>query len=235
MLEVMHVMQLIGGVAETDYHAGRGGDVFAPVAKERQRRAMSFLMNQGLAIPQALYDPKIINRISPNGQVSEMTSMPKLILSSLLSESRIQRMVDNEVANGANAYTVAELVRDLNRSVFHEVYSPTPMISLQRRAIQRAYLETLDKRINGTSASKTDLKPLAKEDLRLVALRIDKALPLAKDNITRLHLRETRRDIQNILNNRYATQGGGAAFDPFSMFFLTAPNGSCWSRAFARD
>ncbi len=234
MLEVMHVMRLVGGVAETDYHSGRGGDVFAPVPAAKQAAAVQFLLTQGLNVPMSLYAPKIMNKIQPDGSLRQMTGIPNMLLSSLLSEGRIQRMVDNELANGASTYSVARLVGDTTRSVFKEVAMPQPKIDLYRRSIQRSYLETIDKRVNGGTATKTDLKPLAKEELRLLALRIDKAIPKVKDPMTVLHLRETRKDIEKILNNKFATQQGGG-FDMMSMFFINGPEGSCWARAFTPE
>jgi hypothetical protein len=232
MLEINHVMRMVGGVAEADYHVGQGGAVFVPVSKARQKAAVQFLSTHGLDVPNALYDQKLLSRIAPNGFVSQATAMPRMILTALLADSRIGRMTDNEVANPASAYTVASMVSDITDNVFHELATPTPTVSVYRRALQRTYLDTMDKKINATT--KSDLRLVAKAELIDLAGKIALALPKTTDKMTRLHLMETRSDIKKVLENRYTTPGTAQPMSlaDFMMGFglvETAGSGeNCW-------
>jgi len=233
MTELMHVAALVGGVVETDYHAGRGGDVFKPISKDEQRRAVAFLMTKGIDRPAGLYDPALINKIQPDGVLDQSVAIPRMLLSSLLSEGRVRRLADFESRHGKDAYPVEALVTDVTSGFWRELSEPKPRVDAYRRSLQREYLKTIDGKINGASASKTDLKPLAKETLRSLAKRIDASVPRAADRMTAIHLRESRKDIEKILAGKFSeSQGGGMSF--FDFFFISdaaKKNKACWSHA----
>ncbi|HEU4754459.1 MAG TPA: zinc-dependent metalloprotease, partial [Armatimonadota bacterium] len=176
-LELMHVSRLVGGVVTLDFHAGRGGDVYRPVPAAEQRAAAQFLLAEGLTTPPELMDPNLRNRVAASGAISQATSMGRLLLNSLLAETRVQRMFDNEAANGKAAYTVAQLMTDVRAGLWRELQQPAPVVDIYRRDLQRSYLATLDRKLNGGQASATDLRGLAREHLRLLAKDLDRALP----------------------------------------------------------
>jgi len=228
--ELMHAIQSVGGVIETDYHYGRGGDVFKPVAKTQQKAAVAFLLDKGMHVPASLYDPRLLNKIQPVGVVQQATGISTSLISSLLNDGRIRRMLDNEALNGSNAYTVSELVADVNRGIWSELALPTPKVDIYRRSLQRSFLSTMDGKVNGSSANTSELRPVAKAELRALARRIDLALPKTVDPVTKAHLVESRRDIEQILNNKYTTPGGVARPISLADLFGLKDNGDgCWS------
>ncbi|MCC7231195.1 MAG: zinc-dependent metalloprotease [Fimbriimonadaceae bacterium] len=208
LMEIMHVAKNVGGVIETDNHGGRGGDVFKPVPAEKQRRAVRFLLKEGLRIQPELVDKSILNRIQPEGVVNLTTGTASMILSSLLSEGRVRRMFDIEETQGKGAYRVSEMVEDITQGVWSELSSPAPKIDIYRRNIQRLYLTTMDAKTTVNS----DLKLYVKEALRGLAHRIDKALPKTQDRMTAMHLKESRSDIEKILTGKMA-KGSATAVD----------------------
>src|SRR5439155_12401074 len=111
--ELRHVATIVGGVIETDYHAGRGGEVFQPVPKERQAQAVAFLVREGFRTPTELLLPEILNRIESSGATDRVLGGQQLLLLILLSESRVKRLLDQEALGGEKAYTVRQLVSDL--------------------------------------------------------------------------------------------------------------------------
>jgi hypothetical protein len=233
-LELYHVLGLVGGVVETDYHVGRGGDVFTPVSRAEQARAVKFLMSTGIARPPMIYDPVIVNKISPDGVTDSSVSIPNALVSNLLSEGRIRRMVDLETRYGKQAYTVNQLVADITSGVWTEVGTAKPAIGTYRRSLQRSYLKQLDTKVNGASAPQSELRPVAKARLRTLAKQIDKAIPKAADAATRMHLQESRLDIEKILNGKYTANTGGGSFDLSSMFFFQdghKHDPGCWSHS----
>ena len=65
--ELSSVAKMVGGVEEMRYHAGRGTVPFKPVAAERQRKAVKFLLERGFTRPDALLDPQVLWRMAPYG------------------------------------------------------------------------------------------------------------------------------------------------------------------------
>jgi len=197
LTELIHVAELVGGVVETDYHAGRGNDVFRPVPAETQARAVALIVDKGFNASPALYDPKILNRIMPDGLVYSVRQDQVLFLDYLLSSGKIARLQDDEALNGAKAYRVSQLVTSVTDGIWSELGQAHPKVNLFRRELQRAYLETMDSHINGTT--RDDLRLYARSALTALAHRLDKASHLAGDQITGLHLADSRKQIELIL------------------------------------
>ena len=228
--ELNHVAMLVGGVVETDYHYGRGGDVFKPVPKTQQKAAVALLLDKGMHVPTSLYSPQILNKITPTGVVSQATGISNVFLNTLLSEGRIRRLLDNEAVNGPNAYTVTDLVSDLTGGIWSETAMPSPKIDIYRRSLQRQYLSTMDGKVNGSGATTSDLRPVVKADLRNLAHRIDVAVARTTDVPTKNHLLESRRDIENILNNKYKPATASSSSFSFADLFGIKDTGKdgCW-------
>jgi hypothetical protein len=204
-LELGHVLELVGGVTETDYHSGRGTDVFKPVEADRQARAVKFLVDHAFFRTNALYSRQVLDKITPTGDLDLVTGQAKAILSLLLQESRLRRIEDDEAEYGNSSYSLAELSKDLSEGIWRGLNQPTPVVDLYQRVLQRGYLKTLDGKINGSAASQTDFRFLAKADLQSTATKIDSALLRTKDTTTALHLKQCRKDIENIILNKYAS------------------------------
>ena len=147
-----------------------------------------------------------------------MAAQQRSLLSSLLSSSRINRLFDAEVLNGDDAYTVVELVGDIQDGVFSELKAGAPKIDPLRRNLQRAYLDIL-KREFGDSAPAVPTIPTGRpsrgggdfsprvSELRSVARvspkRLDQQIAAAqgkvKDAATVAHLEDIRAQIHDIL------------------------------------
>jgi hypothetical protein len=212
-LELMHVVRNVGGIVETDYHAGRGGEVFKPVDAKKQRECVLFLLNEGLRIQPELVDKTLLNRIQPDGVVNLTTGTASLVLNQLLNDARVRRMFDTEVQQGAASYSVSEMVDDVTSGVWSELGTPAPKIDIYRRGIQRQYLTVMDTK----STVNNDLKLYVKEALKGLARRIDKALPKTKDRMTALHLKDSRSEIEKILLGKKQS-AAPAPFDFSSLF-----------------
>lgn len=198
--ELGHVAKLIGGVAETDYHAGRGGEVFKHVPKAKQAEAMQFLLANAFQTPKDLLVPAILNRIEPSGVADRVLNGQRGLLTGLLAEARVKRMIDNQALNGPQAYTVLQMVTELQAGVWSELNQPNPTVDLYRRNLQRAYIQTVKSRVTGDSAAQNELKPILLGALRDLAATIDKVAPKTTDKNTKLHLQDSRAEIERILN-----------------------------------
>ncbi len=225
--ELYHVVENIGGVIESDNHAGRGGVVFRQNPVEKQRRAVKFLATTGMQTPKGLFTPEIRDRIAPDGLVGDVVGQQRFLFSALFNEDRVSRMFDLETANPKNHLSVEEMLKTVQGGVFTELASPAPKIDIFRRNLQRSYLTAMDGRINGYSATKTDLKLLVKAELKALAKQIDAAMPKTKDKLTSLHLAQTREDIGKILADKFSKDSGGGGFEMLSMFGIEK---ATWSK-----
>ncbi len=63
--EMRHLVPIVGGSVMTDYHAGRGGVVFAPVPKEQQKKAVALIIDQLIRTPGFHFPPAIMSNLSP--------------------------------------------------------------------------------------------------------------------------------------------------------------------------
>jgi len=215
-LELMHAAKYVGGVIETNWHAGHGGAVFKPVDAAQQRRCVKFLLDEGFRLQPELADPVILSRIAPEGQVRSINGGGNLMLTVLLGDSRIRRMFDAEAQLGSKAYTVENMVDDITNGVWSELDAKSPTVDIYRRETQRQYLNTLDGKVNG--AGTNDLRIISLEKLRGLAKRIDKALPRTSDRLTALHLKDSRLMIEKIITGKTAKAGSAPAFDLSALF-----------------
>ncbi|MBX3120202.1 MAG: zinc-dependent metalloprotease [Fimbriimonadaceae bacterium] len=202
MMWLMQVVQYVGGVVETDYHAGRGGEVFKPVSAAYQRKAVNFLTTTGLQTPMYLLQSSILGRIEPNGVVNRVSGVQNLILNQLLNDARARRMFDAEAQLGQSAYRVSEMCAQLREGSWSELREAKPRIDIYRRNLQRTYLSTIDGRLNGASKTQTDLRLYLKIELKNLAKQIDKAIPVSADQITAMHLADSRKEIERIIQGK---------------------------------
>ena len=215
LTELIHVSELIAGVVETDYHAGRGGDVFQPVSKQQQAKAVQFLLDNAFHMDPAMFPARILNKIEPEGVTYSVALDQTLFLNILLSPGSIRRMFDNEALNGNNSYPVSTLVNDLSSGLWSELQASAPKIDVYRRNVQRTYLDICDNRINGNQ--KDELRIYLRNSLEHIQNRLTQALPHTQDWITRLHIRDCRKQIEQILAGKTsrAASGGFSTFSPF--------------------
>ena len=201
-LELNHVAKLVGGVYDTDYHAGRGGAVYAPVPKEQQAKAVHFLVTKGLTLGPGYYNKAILDRVQSDGYIGLAGASQTMVMMTLFAESRVGRMFDNEAENGANAYTVHQMVSDVQRAVWAELFNPRPVIPLNRRTLQLSYLEIVDGRLNGTSGSKSEFRTIARASLKGLSSTIVAKLHKTRDPATIAHLEACRDRIKEILEGK---------------------------------
>ncbi len=198
--ELGHVVNIIGGVNQTDYHGGRGGEVFRPVGKEQQDKALKFLLEFGFKTPKDLLVPSILYRVQSTGAVNQVLSTQRFLLANLLNEARIQRMLDAETFMPLLAYKPSQMITDLQAGIWSELAQPVPVVDLYRRNLQRVYLESMRPILVGDGASQSELRAIARGSIKSLAGTVDKAIVKTKDQATLLHLQDCRTQIDRILN-----------------------------------
>ncbi|MFN3649825.1 MAG: zinc-dependent metalloprotease [Armatimonadota bacterium] len=199
--ELMHVVAVVGGVTETNYHAGRGGLVYVPVDASQQRRAVQFLLKSGFSTPWDLLRKEILGRIEASGATDRVIVSQNRLLSALLSESRIKRMTEQLSLNGGKGYTPLQLIEDLRGGLWSELGEAKVAIDPYRRNLQRTFIQLLTAQAApGTAATRSDLRSLSRGSLVSTKTAIQAALKKPMDTTTRLHLEDMLSVIDQALN-----------------------------------
>jgi hypothetical protein len=254
-LEIGHVANVVGGVDSRELYAGQVGTRFTVVPKATQAAAVQFLLANAFTAPTFLANGDILRRIEPFGIVNRVRVAQTSLLSSLLQISRLDRMIEQSALNPA-AYTPLQLLTDLRTGLWSELRAPAKPIDIYRRNVQRAYLDTLDNRLNGGPEPTDEVRALLKGELRAVDQQIASALPAVTDAVTRRHLQDARDTIAAMLDPRaqrarpgltIALTGrgadGSAAADPrvltserydFERDPFLQPSISCWQDLIVR-
>ncbi len=213
------VAKLVGGVVENRVLAGRGGETFARVPKERQKEAVKFLLDNAFATPTKLLAPAIVNQFKYSGSAADVSGQQKALLASLLGAGRLNRLADAEVVCPPDkCYTVVELVNDVQDGVWSELKADAPKIDPLRRGLQRTYLDLLKAEFDdkdagpaaptgprgrvsddGDGGKSSELRAVARVSLRELSRQIAAALPKVKDAITKDHLEDCKSEIEDVL------------------------------------
>ncbi len=155
-----HVLANVGGMYLENNSMDDGQKSFIFVDKEKQKKAVQFLNKEILSYPKWLFDNEIrkytfLNRQTPNGVIEQSPSVllknaQAFILWDLLAESRLMRMMENELVNGKDAYTIVELMDDLHDNIF-AVTERGGQPDVMQRNLQKNFLDAL---ITAASESK---------------------------------------------------------------------------------
>ncbi len=213
------VAKQVGGVVEYRTLGGRGDETFVRVPKEKQKEAVRFLLASLFTTPTKMLNPKVVNQFKYNGVANDIMAQQRATLSSLLSASRLNRLFDAEVMGADKAYSVVELVGDLQEGLFSELKDAAPKVDPLRRNLQRAYLDILkrefDKDASASAAAPmlprgfpgasddgprvSELRSVARVSLTKLAKQIETAQPKTKDAASAAHLEDTLSEIHSIL------------------------------------
>jgi hypothetical protein len=200
LTELNHVVGMVGGVAETDYHYQRGGSaVYESVPAADQKRAVQFLLDNAFATPTSLLTPDILSRLEASGVTNRVLSNQAILLSRLLVDMRLVRMIDQEVLSkgkGKPIYTMAAMMEDVRHGIFSELGAPKVTIDPIRRNLQRSYIGQISSRLTSSSS---DVRPIARKCLMDTQAAVKAALPRATDASTRAHLVDLNQILQQTL------------------------------------
>lgn len=206
-----HVAAVIGGVESRELLGT--GERFVPIPREKQREAMQWLRENAFATPRRFIRGDILMRIEPEGAVNRIRDAQASVLSTLISEPRIARLIDYEALDGEEnaGYTVTEMMTEMRDAIWSELGAGSVRVDVYRRNLQRAHLRQIDLLLNpprppgqGTTAPPppppaSDTRPVLRAELREIDRRAAAAQGRAGDAMTRIHLEDVRAEIARIL------------------------------------
>ena len=211
-----HSASNIGGVYETYKTYDQSGAVYTFVPKSRQKKNMLFLQDQLFTTPKWLINKAIFDKIEYSGNIERIRSLQERTLNTLLDISRMGRLIENESINGAEAYTLLNMMDDLRLGIWSELASGKT-IDIYRRNLQRAYIDrmrylmTVDQQpkimsfgryTKGTKVTinQSDIRAAVRGELSTLKQAIKNALAKTPNRNTLYHLQDAIKRIDAILD-----------------------------------
>jgi len=126
------------------------------------------------------------------------------------------RMIENEAINGSKAYTLLEMMSDLKKGIWREIYTNQP-IDVYRRNLQLAYLDRINyimteeqgsvpsffrSRVTTVKVSQSDIRTIAVGQLSELEKEIKKSIKKNSDTMSKMHLETAATKINRILNGK---------------------------------
>ncbi len=202
--ELNHVAAIVGGFNSQQKHAGQDGVRFVIVPRERQMAAVRFLNDNAFATPTWALKTDILRRIEPAGALTRVNAAQERVLNSLLSNTRFDRLVEQEAIDGAAAYRPADFLADVRRGIWRELDAPAVRVDVYRRRLQNSYLDLLSLKLNGRIPVADDYRSLIRAELRDLNTALGLAAVRAQDRATRAHLADARDQIAKALDPKFA-------------------------------
>lgn len=227
--ELNHVTAIVGGFNSQQKHGGQDGVRFVIVPKERQVAAVRFLNENAFATPSWAVKADILRRIEPLGALARVNAAQERVLNSLLSNTRFDRLVEQEAIDGAVAYRPSDFMSDVRRGIWSEIEAGPVKIDVYRRNLQNSYIDLLSNKLNVRPSVTDDYRALIKAELRDLSNALNAAMPRAVDRATRAHLADARDQIAKALDPKFAppTTPAVPAF-PFGFDETDQYNLNCW-------
>ena len=215
--EAAHVTKIVGGMNKQEKAASQGGPVWTPVSRARQKDAVKFLNDEVFSTPTAMIKTDLLRKLESDGNINRVTGAQSRTLSSLVSNTKLQRMVEYEAlaSKKSDVYTVGEMLTDLRRGLWKEIYSGAS-VDAYRRRLQTTYLEAMASKIKppapsaqdvalaqlfgGGIVSTRDFRPLLKDEMRILDRELTSAIGRTSDRVSRAHLSDARDQIKDMLS-----------------------------------
>ena len=210
-----HVAANIGGVYEEYKTYDQEGAVYTHVDKEKQQRAMKFLQDELFETPEWMINQDIFNKIEFDGNIERIRGMQQRTLNNILDFGRMARLMENEEINGNKAYSLMDMMTDLRKGIWSEVYNGRT-IDRYRRNLQRAYVERMGELMteeqeaiparwriwvtrSNVNVSQSDIRPVVRGELTTLQRQLRNSVN-SGDTLTRYHKQDLLKRIDLILN-----------------------------------
>ena len=211
-----HVTANVGGIYEYYHTYDQKKDNYIHVEKDKQKRALQFLLDELYETPEWLIVPEIYNKIQYDGYLEQIRNYQDRNLSNLLDFGRMARMMENEELNGNEAYALKDMMSDLRNGIFQELKRGEEIDRI-RRNLQRSYVSQLHKvmteeqskvparyrrYINQSSIDviNSDVRVIARAELNQLERDLKRAQRITRDEMTKHHIEDLLIRVDNILN-----------------------------------
>lgn len=209
-----HVVKNIAGIYETPKTEEQEGGIYEFVPKAKQKEAMVFLNRQLFTTPAWLINNTAINTRTGNNSIATIATRQEAVLSRIVSGATFAKLIRAEAESGNKAYTMIEMMDDLQRGIWSELHNNCA-IDVYRRNLQKSYIERIGSLISQNFSgsgvmifnfgptidiSKSDIISILRGNLRSLKVDIIKAMPSKKDKMSQYHLQDIIDRINKILD-----------------------------------
>lgn len=209
-----HVATNVGGLSENFKTYEQKGAVYAYLPKAKQEDALAFFNKNLFTTPLWMINSEELGKFDNGTILNRIKGVQTGTLGSLLSATRIARLLDNQTKNGSKAYTLTEMFTALKSSIFS-----TGRPDAFKRNLQRAFVEDLeglmtkDLDLPGSlsadaaagygytpiNVSLSDIRPIVRMELKNL-LATTKARAKSGDAISKAHYDDLGIRIKDILD-----------------------------------
>jgi hypothetical protein len=207
-----HVAKYVAGIMETPKMVEEEGAVYELVPESKQKEAVDFLNKQVFTTPTWLINQDIFARTGQSA-LNVIGGVQDNVLNNLLSTRTLNKLADAQAAIGNNAYQMVELLNDLKKGIWSELAARKP-VDIYRRSLQKSYIGILSGLLNPVTSSltvsgftvtsnstdKSDIKSVVRAHLTTLRLEIISATAGIADPMTKYHLQDLAKRIDNALN-----------------------------------
>ncbi|WP_199119876.1 zinc-dependent metalloprotease [Pedobacter sp. ASV28] len=216
-----HVSKNVGGIYENPKTVDQEGLIYERTPAAMQKEALNFLSAQVFTTPKWLLDQSILDNINENPLVV-VSKLQNAAISRVVSTRVLGNLIAAEAADGAAAYKISDLFKDLNASIFTELKGGAA-IDVYRRNLQKAYVDRLISIVNppaapagaaaptfgrgsaapsGLTANQTDAVSVVKGQLRELDKAIKASAASQSDTLSKYHLEDLSDRIQQALDKK---------------------------------
>ena len=138
-----------------------------------------------------------------------MRSLQVSTLNDLLGWGKLGRVIENAALNGNDAYSIMDLTADIRNGIWSELRSGSA-IDTYRRNLQRAHIERLGELLtedetntrfgDSIDASQSDIRAIARAELKRLQASIRAAIPRTSDSMSKIHLEDALERVNNTLD-----------------------------------
>ncbi|MEL7145108.1 MAG: zinc-dependent metalloprotease [Bacteroidota bacterium] len=210
---IRHVIPNVGGIYETEKTADQGGFIYEPVPADRQRQAMQFLNQHAFSTPEWLLEEKILRNVGHAGALENVRRLQQRSLNGILDFGLLQRLIETEALESGDTYTLLEMMDDLRKGIFSEVYQ-NRKIDAFRRTLQRAYVDRMSYLMTeeqprlpsffanfrtSVNVGQSDIRAVVRGELALLNRTLKSSASRTGDRLTKYHLTDLSERIDSIL------------------------------------
>lgn len=207
-----HVITYVGGVYYNFTTDDQPAKAYQSVDRTLQKQAVAFLIREVYHTPSWLLDTSELSQIDNALIATKIQSIQFSNLNSLLQPARLARMLDNQLKNAANAYSVGQLLDDLSAGIFDGDHPDVFTRSLQREFIgilrqlvtgndqpilYEPYAEEDRQGYPPINITMSDIAPLIIARLRTIIAR----LPVRDDPVLKAHWADLRVRIGKLIHD----------------------------------
>ncbi|MBC74294.1 MAG: hypothetical protein CMH47_18905 [Muricauda sp.] len=142
-----HVLSLIGGYGIHYKSMDQEGNIFTPIDKQTQEKALTFLIQEVFDPPKWLSQPEFLDKISYSTYPDKVLAVQQLLLIEMLRPQRMKRFEQMEQIEGYQGM-LKWYLNGLQEGLFKELKKSPGRAGRRKQELQVLYIEQVKKAIS---------------------------------------------------------------------------------------